>query len=226
MIPKRTQRDSSKVSLLISVVFHTVLVLAVFFFAAREGMLGKKLKQLAVTMVKEKPPEPPKAKPPEPKAEPPKPESAPKTVVPQPVQTAAAPPPSASSAPAVAPAAVALPSFEFNDGAKDVSTISDPVGVYKALVEHSVRSVWSRPEDMEDDGFAADVELSIDAKGLVTGSRWLSGSDNTRWDNSVKAAVAQVKSISKPPPKGFPASFVVRFDVETTPVDGPRFSIR
>ncbi|MCU1376717.1 MAG: putative TonB-dependent receptor, partial [Actinomycetia bacterium] len=54
-------------------VFHAALVALLFFWAAREGLLGKKLKEIAVIMVpKEKPPEPPKEKPPEPKIEPPK----------------------------------------------------------------------------------------------------------------------------------------------------------
>src|SRR5262245_58882122 len=115
MIRPRKTRNSSRINLIISVVFHSALVVAIVYFAAREGMLGKKLKQLAVTMVKEKPPEPPKPKPPEPKPEPPKTEDAPKPAIPPPVETVAAPPPPMSTAPAVAPAAVTLPSFNFSD---------------------------------------------------------------------------------------------------------------
>lgn len=226
MIKQRTKRNSSKVNLIISFVFHGVLIVAIFYFAAREGMLGKKLKQLAVTMVKEKPPEPPKPKE-EPKPEPPKTAEAPKVNVPQPkVETASTPPPAVNTAPAVAPAAVALPSFEFSDGAKEVSSISDPNGIYKALVEHTMRSHWNRPEDMNDDSYVVEVELSIDTKGNVTGSRWISGSGNTRWDDSVKAALGQVPSVGKAPPKGFPDTFVVRFDVESVPVEGLRLSSR
>src|ERR1041385_8458690 len=127
MIQERKKRNSSKVNLIISAVFHSVLVLCIFYFAAKEGLLGKKLKELAVTMVKEKKPEPPKEKPEEPKVEQPKPEEA-KVNVPQPkVQATAAPPPAASdAAPAVAPAAAVLPSFDFSDGAKEVQSISDP----------------------------------------------------------------------------------------------------
>jgi TonB family protein len=225
MIQKRTKRNSSKVNLIISVVFHSVLVAVIFYFAAREGMLGKKLKQLAVTMVKEKPPEPPKPKQEEPKPETPK-VDAPKPVIPPPVQTAAAPPPSATQvAPAVAPPTVSLPSFDFSDGAKEVSTVSDPTGIYKALIEHAVRSHWSRPEDLMDEKFVAEVEFTLDNKGVITASRWMSGSGDARWDNSVKTAVAQVKSIGKAPPKGFPPTFVVRFDVETTG-DGAQISSR
>ena len=68
MIQQRKKRNSSKVNLTISFIFHGILIVIVFFFAAREGLVGKKLKQLAVTMVpKEKKIEPPKEKPPEPK---------------------------------------------------------------------------------------------------------------------------------------------------------------
>ena len=63
----RKKRNSSKVNLTISFIFHGIIILVVFVFAAREGMLGKKLKQLSVTMVpKEKKPGPPKEKPPYP----------------------------------------------------------------------------------------------------------------------------------------------------------------
>ena len=226
MIQKRKKRNSSKINLIISAIFHTALVLAVVYFAAREGMLGKKLKELAVTMVKEKPPEPPKPKAAEPKPETPKSDETPKPTVPPPVQTVTAPPPAVDTAPAVAPAAVALPSFEFSDGAKEVTSISDPNGIYKALIEHAVRSHWNRPEDIADERFLADVEFTIDTKGGILGTRWVAGSGDTRWDNSVKTAVAQVQNISKPPPKGFPGTFVVRFDVESAQAEGVQLSSR
>ena len=219
MIPERKKSNSSKVNLTISFVFHGILILVVFFFAAREGMLGKKLKQLSVTMTREKKPEPPKEKPPEPKVEPPKTEqAAAKMNVPQPkVDTASAPPPAAGLVPpAAAPAAVSLPAFSFDDGAKPVETISDPNAIYKALVEHSLRSRWNRPEDIADDTYVADIELNVDSKGRVADSRWLKGSGDKRWDDSVKTVIAQTKVISRPPPKGFPEKFVVRFDVETS----------
>lgn len=218
MIQERKRTNSSKVNLTISFVFHGILILVVFFFAAREGMLGKKLKQLSVTMTREKKPEPPKEKPPEPKVEPPKTEQANKMNVPQPkVDTASAPPPAAGLVPpAAAPAAVSLPAFSFSDGAKAVETISDPNGIYKALVEHTLRSRWNRPEDIADDTYVAEIELNVDSKGRVADSRWLKGSGDKRWDDSVKAVIAQTKVISRPPPKGFPEKFVVRFDVETS----------
>jgi TonB family protein len=219
MIQQRKKSNSSKINLTISFIFHGLLILVVFFFAAREGLVGKKLKQLAVTMVpKEKKPEPAKEKPAEPKTETAKTDQAPKMAVPQPkAETAAAPPPPAGdTAPAVAPAAASLPAFEFSDGAKAVETISDPNGIYKALIEHTLRSRWNRPEDIADETYVAEVELSVDAKGRVTDYHWLKGSGDKRWDDSVKAVVAQTKTISRPPPKGFPQQFPVRFDVETS----------
>ena len=196
MIQQRKKSNSSKINLTISFIFHGLLILVVFFFAAREGLVGKKLKQLAVTMVpKEKKPEPAKEKPADPKPETAKTDQAPKMAV---------------------PAAASLPAFEFSDGAKAVETISDPNGLYKALIEHTLRSRWNRPEDIADEAYVAEVELNVDAKGRVTDYRWLKGSGDKRWDDSVKAVVAQTKTISRPPPKGFPQQFPVRFDVETS----------
>ena len=214
----RRKTNSSKVNLTISLIFHGALVLVIVFFAAREGMLGKKLKEITVTMApKEKKPEPPKEKPPEPKIEPPKPAETPKVAAiapPPPVQNVA-PPPVAQETPIAAPAAVNLPAMDFSDGAKDVQSVSDPSVIYKGLVEHALRSHWNRPEDIADEKFVAEVELSVDPQGNVTGSRWLKGSGDMRWDNSVKAAIAATKVISRAPPKGFPASFLTRFDVES-----------
>jgi protein TonB len=216
---QRRKRNSSKINLTISLVFHSVLILAVFFFAAREGMLGKKLKQITVTMVpKEKKPEPPKEKPPEPKAEPPKTPETPKPALaaaPPKVETAAAPPPAASE-PSVAPPTASLPAFDFQDGAHEVQSVSDPKAVYKGLVEMALRSRWERPEDLDDEQFVAEVDLAIDSGGRITGYDWRRGSGNARWDNSVKAALAKTKAISRPPPKGFPEKMMVRFDVESS----------
>ncbi len=216
----RRKSNSSKVNLTISLLFHGGLVLAIVFLAAREGRLGKKLKEITVTMApKEKNPEPPKEKPPEPNLEPPKPVEAPKAAPvaepPPRVETAGAPPP-AQEAPAAAPAPVSLPAFTFSDGAKDVQSVTDPNLVYKGLVEHALRSRWNRPEDIADDKYVAEVELSISSDGQITGSRWVKGSGDVRWDSSVKAAIAATKVINRPPPKGFPASFLTRFDVEST----------
>src|SRR6266478_2324727 len=155
---QRKKHNSSKTNLTISFIFHATLVAVLVFFAAREGILGKKLKELTVTMVpKEKKPEPPKEKPAEPKVEPLKPAEAPKVALAQPKsETPVAPPPGAGGAPAVAPAAVSLPAFEFSDGAKEVLTGSTPGGVYKGIVEHALLSRWNRPEDIDDEKFIAE----------------------------------------------------------------------
>jgi len=58
--PPEPEQNSTRVNLLISLVFHVTVLLALTFFAAREGLLGKQLKKIAVEMVKETPPEKPK----------------------------------------------------------------------------------------------------------------------------------------------------------------------
>ncbi len=216
----RQKRNSSKVYLTISVIFHTLLIGSLFFLAAREGMLGKRFKEFTVTLApKEKKPEPPKAKPVEPKVEPPKTVEAAKPVVEPPpakVETAAAPPPITTEAPPVAaPPALVLPAMNFSDGAKEVQTTTDPNQLYKSLVEYVLRSHWNRPDDVQDDAYVAEVEVSVNGDGRLAETRWVSGSGNPRWDDSVKQAIAATKTINRPPPKGFPGQFLVRFDVAT-----------
>jgi len=94
MAIQRKKKHATKVSLIVSTVFHGFIIGALIFFAAREGYLGKQLKTIAVTMApKEKPPEPEKPKEPEKPVEPP-PEQA-KPAEPPP-QVVAAPPPTTS----------------------------------------------------------------------------------------------------------------------------------
>src|SRR5580698_2912767 len=115
MLPQsqpRKKKNSSKVNLTISFVFHAVLVGVLLYFAAREGLLGKKIQKISVEMVKEKPPEKPK-EPEKPKVEPPKvetPKEPPKVVA----ETKPAPP--VVAPPVVAPPAAEVPSFEFEGG--------------------------------------------------------------------------------------------------------------
>src|ERR1700734_362531 len=104
MLPQTQPRkpvNSSKVNLMISLTFHGLIIGALLYFAAREGLLGKQIKKIAVEMVKEKPPEKPK-EPERPKEEPPKIE-APKVVEAPKIEeaktVAQAPPPSAGEAP-------------------------------------------------------------------------------------------------------------------------------
>ena len=156
-----------------------------------------------------------KPKEPEPEPEPPKIEEPPKVAVAAPVaappRTDTAPP---AVAPAVAPPAAALPSFDFGGG-KVVETSSNPHVIYKGLVEYALRSRWNRPGDIADDNFVAEVEVAIDPTGRIAGSEWKRGSGDTRWDESIRKVIAQTGSVGRPPPKGFPERFVVRFDVQT-----------
>jgi hypothetical protein len=222
MVPqtqKRKVRNSSRVNLLISLGFHSVIVLALLYFAARQGLLGKQIKKIAVEMVKEKPPEKPK-EPEKPKDEPPK--ETPKIVetpveVPKP---AAAPPPAVESAvaPPVAPPALDVPSFSF-EGGKVVETSSDPVQLYKGFVEHALRSRWDRPADIDDHNFVAEVEVAIDGSGEISDPVWKKGSGNKHWDDSVRMALARTSTVNRAPPPKFPGHVLVRFDVvESEPI--------
>ncbi|MFN0067575.1 MAG: hypothetical protein ACKVYV_08055, partial [Limisphaerales bacterium] len=95
MVPQtqpRPPRNSSRVNLLISAVFHGAIVAALAYFAAREGLLGKELKKIAVEMVREKPLEKPRE--PEPEPEPP-----PEQPAPEPPQVAETPPPTTAPPP-------------------------------------------------------------------------------------------------------------------------------
>ena len=219
--PQRRRRNSSKVNLVISAVFHTVIIVALFFFAAREGMLGKKMKTLAAVMVREKPPEKPKEKPPEPKVETPK--ETPKVAAAKPnlpPPTAAAPlPPAAVAAPAVAPPPAVLQAFDFSDGAKQVITTTNVVEIYSEQIQYAFRSRWARPDMAGDEAFSAEVQVQIDATGKVLATQWKRGSGNAKWDDSVRAAVRQTASINQKPPKDFPSTFMVRFDVASETVD-------
>jgi hypothetical protein len=220
MLPQtqaRKKRNSSKVNFFISFTFHTLLAVMVLYFAARQGWLGQPLKKLSVDLVKEKKPEKPK-EPEKPKAEPPKVVETPKPVeAPKPVETAKAPP--SVAPPAAAPPAAELPSFVF-EGGKAVISSSDPVEIYKNALESAFRSKWNRPENMADDNYAAEVEVSVARDGQISDPVWQKGSGNSRWDDSVRAAIAAVTSLDRPPPTNFPPRVIIRFDVqeETEPV--------
>lgn len=218
MIPQsqpKTKKNSSKVNLTISAVVHGLLVFALIYFAAREGYLGKKIQKFSVHMVKEKKPEPPKKKPPEkPKVEPPK--QTPKPAAPRKVaETPKAAPPTVAP-PTVAPPAVDVPSFQFSGG-KTVLSESDPVKLYKGYMEFLLRSKWDRPENMHDDKYVADVRVKVEKDGTIKEVKWLKGSGNAKWDQSVKAVFKEVNSIGRPPPTNFPPVVVVRFDVKEEP---------
>ncbi len=212
------KRNSSKVNLLISFIFHATLVLTLLYFAARQGLLGRQIQKISGEMIKEKPPEKPKVvekpKVEPPKIEPPKVVAAPKV---EPPKEAAAPPTMAP--PTVAPPAAELPSFAF-DGGKEVVSSSNPVQLYKSAVEYALRSKWNRPDNLHDDDYVAEVKLSVRRDGELSDPVWEKESGNQVWDDSVRRAVATVTRMDRPPPTNFPPHIVVRFDVqeETEPI--------
>ena len=219
MLPQtqaRQKRNSSKVNLLISFTFHALIVVVGLYFAARGGLLGKQIQKISVEMIKEKPPEKPKVAE-KPKVEPPK--EAPKLAAAPKVEPPKEAPPSATAPPTVAPPAAELPSFEF-EGGKTVESSSDPVQLYKGLLEYAFRSKWDRPENLHDDTYVAEVGVTVDREGQITGVEWLKGSGNPVWDNSVHRAIAAVTRLDSAPPTNFPPNVVIRFDVqqETEPV--------
>ena len=219
MIPQsqpKKKKHSSKANLVISAIFHGILVGVLFYFAAKEGLLGKKVQKIAVEMVKkEKPPEPPKPKPEPPKVEPPKVEP-PKIEAPK-VETVKAPPTVAP--PVVAPPTAEIPAFDF-EGGKAVVSESNPVQLYKGYMEYILRSKWNRPENLDDDQYVAEVAVNVDKAGNLSQTHWLKGSGNANWDQTVKDVFAQVSNIGRPPPTNFPPTVTIRFDVqeETEPV--------
>ena len=215
--PKKP-KNSSKANLVISAVFHGILIGVMFYFAAREGLLGKQVQKIAVEMVKEKKPEPEKPKPEPPKVEPPKievPKEAPKYVEPKAAAPTVAPP-------VVAPPAAEVPSFEF-EGGKAVNSESDPVQLYKGYMEYTLRAKWNRPENLEDSAYVAEVAVNVDRQGNISRPNWLKGSGDAKWDQSVKEVFKVVQNIDRRPPTNFPAVVTIRFDVQeaTEPVMTP-----
>jgi TonB family protein len=130
----------------------------------------------------------------------------------EPPKEESAPPPS-TTAPSVAPPSAELPAFEF-EGGKTVVTTSDPIKLYKGLLEDSLRLNWDRPKDMDDHNNEADVEVSVDAEGNISDPVWKKSSGQKKWDDSVREAIASTPKVSRPPPKGFPPRAVIRFDVQ------------
>jgi len=218
MIPgteKRKPRNSSKVNMAISLVFHGVLVLGVLYFAAHEGYLGKTLKTITLINQEEKKVEKPKEpeKPPEKQPEPEQPKvvQTPKPETPKPVSQA--PPPAITEAPpAIAPPPSEPESFYFEGGAPVQST-TDPVEAYRGSLQYFLQTKWDRPGDMEDETYVAEVEVAVDRAGQISDPVWKKKSGEKRWDDPVQQAIAKARSMSSPPPSNFPSRVVVRFDV-------------
>jgi hypothetical protein len=209
----------------LSAFMHVVLIAVLIILAAREGMLGKQMKKFAVTIVpREKPPQKPPEKPLEtkPLPEPSKVEAAQLVPAPPPPEaariapaTAPAPAPQAvAAAPMPAPAPVEMPALDF-EGGRQVETASSPEGVYRGYVEYTLRSRWVRPEGVADQSYVAEVEVSVDPHGRISGMRWKRGSGDAAWDDSVRKVLADTPAIGRPPPKGFPEKVMIRFDVQT-----------
>ena len=215
MVPQsqpRKKRNSSKVNLLISFVFHAALLVVLLYFAARSGILGHQLQKISVQLIKTPPK--PKPPPPPPRVEPPKVVETPK-VAPKPVEEAKAP---TTAPPVTAPPPTELPSFDF-DGGKAVDTSSDPVQIYRGALEYAFRSKWDRPDNLKDDAFVAEVQVSVSRDGEISNAQWQKGSGNMIWDESVRKAIAAVKSMDRPPPTNFPPQITIRFDVQEQAAD-------
>jgi len=216
----RKPKNSSRTNLLISFAFHALIVIIGAYFAARGGLLGKQMKKIAVEMVKEKPPEKPK-EPEKPKVEPPKqepPKEVAKVETPKVVEAPKDVPPPIAAPPSVAPPAAELPSFNF-EGGRAVDTASSPVDIYKGMVQYAFTSKWDKPEDEDDEKFVAEVQVSVAKDGTISNPQWIKKSGDTRWDNSVKQALAAVTSMDHKPPTNFPSHVVIRFDVATEQAD-------
>ena len=203
--------------LLVSLVFHVVLIGLLAWFAAREGMLGQPLKQITVRLLRppvpEKPPapEPPRPPPPQEKPTPLSEPAPPNVAAPMPAPISAPAP--APVAPVAAPAPAEMPALIFEDGGKTVQTEKDPMALYRNFVEFSLRSRWNRPTDLADERFVAEVEVAVDAGGRISDPRWKRKSGDARWDASVMDAISQTRKLNHSPPAGFPVRLTVRFDV-------------
>jgi TonB family protein len=59
-----------------------------------------------------------------------------------------------------------------------------------------------------------DVVVNVDRAGNLSETKWLKGSGNANWDQTVKDVFKTVSNIGRPPPTNFPANVVIRFDVQ------------
>lgn len=194
----------NKKNLLIAFVFHILIVIPILFFASHEGILGKKMKELSVMLI------------PKPKIEeiqktvtPPSP-VIPPLDIPKPVSQPTIPQIVSPSIPSAAPAAVALPAFDFSDGAKAVRTLNDPTQIYKSYVEHYVKTLWIVPDNIAG---IVEMEVIIDKNGQITSTKMVAKNDDL-WAASVLDVFKKVKNFPKVPPQGFPLTFNIRFDTQ------------
>ena len=194
-----------KQNLIIAAVFHVLIIVPLIFFASHEGMLGKKMQTLSVVLMPKPKVEEVKPKVEQPRVETPKvalPTEQPKTV-PQTVQA-----PLPSIAPAAAPPPAEMPAINFSDGAKEVNTVTDPIQLYKAYIESHIKSQWNTPQS----DYETLAEISITPEGKISPIAIVSNTGDKEWTKSVNDTLAKVKILSRPPPKGFPNHFQIRFD--------------
>ena len=83
-----------------------------------------------------------------------------------------------------------------------------------------MRSKWNRPDDLPDDKYVAEVDVTVSRAGDISNPVWRKSSGDPKWDDSVRQAIAAVKEMDRPPPTNFPSRVMVRFDVqeETEPI--------
>lgn len=205
-------------NLVLSLVIHGLFVAVAAFWAAHEGMLGERLKELSVLLVpKEKKPEPEKTAESKPEAKPADGSAKAATETKAAPIVRAIPPPQAPPPAAdlvAAPPPAVLPSFTFSEAAASPGTGGDRVEAYRAYLQSVLQQQWDRPEDAADESYVAEVEVRLDAAGTLLGFEWRKGSGDTRWDESVRKALDRKKSIGRPLPKDFPDKVIVRFDVQ------------
>ncbi len=211
----RKEPRMSGVGAAVSVALHLAALAIIAIIAAREGVLGKRFRTIAVTIEsKEAPKEQPRQKPAEqpPEPGPISPKAAAPTVVVA-VRASSQPVPSPAVNSSVAPPPSVEPDFLFGEG-KLVESGSDPKVLYKTFVEYALRSNWKRPAHSVDLNYVAEVEVGIDRLGRIVSREWKKASGNEAWDNSVRQALAQTRSLERTPPGGFPEKVLVRFDVQ------------
>lgn len=218
-LPQRHKHRQSRTSIVVSVLFHIALVGVVGWLAARKGMLGKVAQDMVAVQVEDKKPEPEKPKEqPKPevaKVEDPKPTVTP-TATPAPVND---PTPSPANVPPAvdAPAAVDAPEM-FIQAAPTGPVITDKIERYRAVIQGAYLAVWDKPPGPDDANYAADVEVTVDSRGRILDPKFVKGSGDSKWDATVKEALAKVKEVGEAPPDKFPQRFTVRFDAVTDSV--------
>ncbi len=216
----------AKSNITLSIIVHSLVIVGLTFLAAREGILGEQFKEIAVVIVpKDKPKEEPEPEPEKPVEEPLveslKPEEpilaaeAPVVAAPEPAKSL--PDPAAPSRTVVSsapPPTTIAPDFFIPGGRRAVEASSDPTEVYRSLIEYTFHSAWNYPRDIGSADLLTEVEVSVDAAGNVTVKEWrLSG--NQAWDDSVRSVFRKGLVVRRPPPKGFPGTVIIRFDVIT-----------